>query len=435
MVEIKLGDQARLSLRTTSPSIAKARYRIADAALNRIWEEARSDLARSNVKALPKKYRQATIEDQTRLINDLAAEAIARAGTVDTPEVRDGYAAIIRADITDVMSRIGSGRSGIVDPADISFADLSSRWLGEYAAKRAPNTLRRYRSVVKDFTAVIGDKPIRSITGEEIYDWAAARMERVSVRTINSVDLTAIRSIFSYANSMASKRLLKANPAAGILMEGPRAARPEKVGFTDDEIAAILRASQAISIDDNNPTLSYAQRWCPWLCAYSGARIADITALRAEDIFEQKPCWAMKVFRRKTQTWATLPLHEHLVELGFVKFAQEIRTGPLFFDPTRHDPKSEATPAELRSRDLATWVQASVDIKSNAQPNHGWRHTFSNIAEDFMTRSASYGMTGHSEGTAGGIYRKATYRQLVNGIRKFPRYRINDGPYLPDNEG
>lgn len=425
MVPVKLGEQVRLSLRTTSQSVAKTRYRIADAALNRVWETARSDLAPSKVKSLPNGHRPATPESQRRTIAQLVSEAVEETSTIDSPEVRDGYAAILRADLTDFMSKIGDGRSGIVDPADISFADLSSRWFEEFTDKRAANTIRRYRSVVKDFTAVIGDKPIRSITPEEIYDWAAARMDRVSVRTINSVDLTAIKSMFGYANSMATKRLLKANPAAGILMEGPRAARHEKVGFSEDEIASILSASQAVAIDEANPTLSYAQRWCPWLCAYTGARITDITSLRAENILFQKPCWAMKIFRRKTQTWATLPLHEHLVELGFVEFAREIGTGPLFYDPRRHDPDSEAPPAELRSQDLARWIRTRVSIKSDAQPNHGWRHTFSNIAEDFMTRSASYGMTGHSEGNAGGIYRKATYRQLANAIQKFPRYRIN----------
>ena len=56
--------------------------------------------------------------------------------------------------------------------------------------------------------------------------------------------------------------------------------------FTAEEAATILKASLEPSASNEGEDLRNAKRWCPWLMAYSGARVNEITQLRKEDIFE-----------------------------------------------------------------------------------------------------------------------------------------------------
>jgi integrase len=86
------------------------------------------------------------------------------------------------------------------------------------------------------------------------------------------------------------------------------------------------------------------RRWVPWLCAYTGARVGELTQLRAGDVqARQGPAGSIWVLRLtpeagtiKTGRARTVPLHADLVRQGFPEFAQGALAaigpdGPLFF--------------------------------------------------------------------------------------------------------
>jgi integrase len=58
-------------------------------------------------------------------------------------------------------------------------------------------------------------------------------------------------------------------------------------GFNDEEAALILRQAGS--------ELDPMRRWIPLLCAYSGARIAEVCQLRGEDIIHQDGVWCLKI--------------------------------------------------------------------------------------------------------------------------------------------
>jgi integrase len=65
------------------------------------------------------------------------------------------------------------------------------------------------------------------------------------------------------------------------------------------------------------------RRWVPWLCAYTGARVGELTQLRAGDVqARQGPAGSIWVLRLtpdagtiKTGRARTVPLHADLVRL------------------------------------------------------------------------------------------------------------------------
>jgi integrase len=134
--------------------------------------------------------------------------------------------------------------------------------------------------------------------------------------------------------------LITANPMAEVSnVRLPTIPKTRSKAFTNDEVLTILKATLEPSVSREGEHLRNAKRWCPWLMAYSGARVNEITQLRKEDIFNKDGMWIMRITpdagRVKTKAYRLVPLHSHLVDQGFLKFVEGRPKGPLFFDPTK----------------------------------------------------------------------------------------------------
>lgn len=127
------------------------------------------------------------------------------------------------------------------------------------------------------------------------------------------------------------------------------------------------------------PEHAAARRWVPWLCAYTGARVNEMTQLRGEDIRREIgiPCLRItpEAGTVKNKTLRFVPLHEHLIEQGFLEFVRSRGDGPLFFDPgAKRGGKERGSLAARTGRHLGEWVrELGIDDPAVA-PNHGWRH-------------------------------------------------------------
>jgi integrase len=75
------------------------------------------------------------------------------------------------------------------------------------------------------------------------------------------------------------------------------------------------------------------------LCAYTGARVNEISQLRREDIFQVENLWCIRISPEagtaKDAKERVVPLHPHLIEQGFAKFAQATKRGKLFYSLKR----------------------------------------------------------------------------------------------------
>jgi integrase len=168
-----------------------------------------------------------------------------------------------------------------------------------------------------------------------------------------------------------------------------------------------------------------SRRWAPWLCAYSGARVGEITQLRGIDVVERDGAHALRITPEagtvKGRKPRVVPLHEHLIEQGFLDFAAKHGDRPLFYTQR----KSKKPPyAQARQR-LAEWVRSLGISDKELQPNHAWRHTFKQIADHAgITERASNYITGHAQKNVGATYGAPTLPQMADAMKKFPRYSL-----------
>ena len=169
------------------------------------------------------------------------------------------------------------------------------------------------------------------ITGDEAREWSRQLVTtKRKARTVNDVWLTAARTVFAWAGAIGHVQSF-----AGVRVTEPRRVEHRETdAFMPEEWGTILRAASAIGRPKT--TFQGAQRWVPWLCAYSGARPGEITQLRAVDIQDRDHVKAMVLTPDagtiKTSKARTVPIHRHLIEQGFLEFVKSRGKGPLFYD-------------------------------------------------------------------------------------------------------
>jgi hypothetical protein len=71
------------------------------------------------------------------------------------------------------------------------------------------------------------------------------------------------------------------------------------------------------------------------------SRAGEITQLRGHDVIERDGIKALRITPDagtvKTKEVRIVPIHDHLIEIGFLKYVSIGGSGPLFYDPTSPD--------------------------------------------------------------------------------------------------
>ena len=177
-----------------------------------------------------------------------------------------------------------------------------------------------------------------------------------------------------------------------------------------------------------------ARRWVPWLCAYTGARPGEMTQLRAEDVFQHRDAWVVRITPEAGTVKCgprIVPLHAHLIEQGFIELVKRQGSGPLFYNlkarrKERLDPAKPGQAPWVKSRDkLAAWVREIGVDDRNISPNHAWRHTFKHRAARppaKIEKRIRDAMCGHTPAAVGDEYELPTVDDLIEAMNAFPRY-------------
>jgi len=312
------------------------------------------------------------------------------------------------------------------DPGVTPWA-LFEQWVKE--TKPAPSTVDRWRAVFLNLKDEFSS--CEAITPEASQRWARKLVtaER-SASTVNDVWVTAAKTVFGWAQS---QRLLGPNPFVEVRIKVPHKSRTREKAFTPAEIKTILSA--ALQIQKPRTKMEAAKRWLPWLCAYTGARAGEIAQLRGADCIEEDEVSAIRITPEagttKTRDARVVPLHEHLIAQGFLKFVQANGKGPLFYredkaPPVDTDATNPPKPryAKVRER-IAEWVRKLGITDREVKPNHAWRHTFKQGCERHgITERLSDAITGHAALTVGRGYGAPSLQDKAAGLERFPRYQI-----------
>jgi integrase len=305
-----------------------------------------------------------------------------------------------------------------------------------YVAERKPatSTVNRWRAVFQDLEARFTGPDVQPLTPEAAQVWADGLVTAArSPITVRDIWVSAASTVYAWAKL---KRRAPDNPFSEVhVTVPPKISKRENPAFTPGEIKTILRA--AACIKNTAVPFAAAKRWVPWLCAYSGARVGEITQMRGCDIEARDGLHAMRITPDagtvKTRKAHSVPLHEHLIEQGFLEYVAKRGKGPLFYDrkdardtDVTSDPMKPKRPRAVKTRErLADWVRGLGVDDPEVQPNHAWRDTFKQIAERHgISERIHDAITGHKPKTIGRGYGPATVEDMAQALKKFPRYEV-----------
>ena len=292
---------------------------------------------------------------------------------------------------------------------------------------------RRWRPVFRDLSASLGHEDAGRITKADLIRWKDDLVTRLSPKTIKDVHLAAVRAIFAWAGENG---YLDNNPAISVRVRaGRRPRQSREKGFTRAEALAVLKAARDYEPAKSSnprtresPKLSAAKRWAPWLCAYTGARITEITQLRKEDVREEDGIHYLRISPEagsvKSDSFRDVPLHSHLVEIGFLDFVAASETGSLFYNA--RVTTAATHPAETVSGRISNWIRGLAIVGEDVAPNHGWRHRFKTIGrEEGIEERVLNAIQDHASRTAGEDYGDVTLKTKHQALEKFPRYLLS----------
>lgn len=318
----------------------------------------------------------------------------------------------------------------------VSLMGLVEDWWAEAKATgKSESTHESYRNSVKLLVKFLKHDDATRVTPQDIVAFKDYRLKTinpktgkpVSAKTVKASDLTAFKSVFDWA---VSNLKLPTNPASGVNVKLGKKVKVRERDFTADEIRALLIAADRVlagTARAKNQT-ELAKRWVPWLCAYTGARVGELVQLRKEDLMQDQEsgAWVLMVTPEagtvKGKERRDIPIHEHLIALGFMEFVKAAPKGYLFMTIK---PGSEFLGVwQSKKNRLAEFARETV-TDPNVAPNHGWRHTFKSRGfEAGIQEKVLDAICGHAPRSVGQAYGTVTMKTKVDAIRAFPRYQV-----------
>ncbi|QXQ05589.1 tyrosine-type recombinase/integrase [Sphingosinicellaceae bacterium] len=309
-----------------------------------------------------------------------------------------------------------------------------------YVAERKPSasTVRNWRPYITSLSHFLGHDEASRITAADVRQWTKKLLSEPNTRgnilaasTVNDGYLAAIKTVLGWGEE---NELITANVATAVRVRVPKRLKLRDRGFTELEAMTILRAA----LDPPDPKLSVerklAQRWVPWLCAHTGARVNELSQLRAEDVRQEGDIWCIRITPEagtvKDGTARVVPLHRQLIEQGFLKMVAAKGEGRLFYDPSRQrKPDVDNRQSKKVGEHIAAWVRRLGVNDPAVSPNHGWRHLFKTTARLVgMDPSARDVIQGHAAKSEGEKYGHYPLSALAAELAKRPSFDVTGPP-------
>jgi len=307
--------------------------------------------------------------------------------------------------------------------AAVSITDLFER----YAKAGSANlrTVSKWRPQVRSFVDHLGHDDATRVTRGDLNRWVEALVARgLAKTTITDSYVPAVRVTLAVA---FDDELIPANPASGLKVRAPKAVVTQDKDHSTEAAETILKATLEPSHGAVSERHRLARRWVPWICAYTGARVGEITQLRAMDIREEEGVWVFRITPEagstKDSKARSVPIHSHLIEQGVHKLAKADDPTPLFYDVPK-DGGSKVNPlSKQRASKLAEWVRG-LGV-TTPQPNHGWRHRWKTLARRAdIPAEVRDAIQGHVPRTEGENYGNQPLDVLQAAVEKMPRYNV-----------
>ena len=238
--------------------------------------------------------------------------------------------------------------------------------------------------------------------------------------------VNTISAVFSYAVQQGK---VQSNPVTGAVSDIKKSViSNDEQGYSTDDITTIF--SSKLFHDNYKPLRSdygKAHYWLPLMLYYTGARAEEIAQLYVADVDLNGEIPHIRIHAErddqsvKTGISRRVPIHQHLLELGFTDYVNTLESSGRLF------PKLTAGIAKKYHTGLGKWFAKFVRIelgidRAGLQPLHGLRHAFITSCRERNEREdIQRAITGHSKNDTARNYGRYPLSLMNNVIQGMPK--------------
>lgn len=310
----------------------------------------------------------------------------------------------------------------------------------KFKDKGKAKTHRDYRSEIDKFVKFIGHSDAERVTKANVREWRDALIAQgLSLKTINDKRLTAIKAVLAHGVAEFS---LNQNVADGIRDKRQQAAPNGPKGYSPEQAKTILQATFGGTSKELDPHYQRAVFWVPWICAYTGLRVSEVTQLQGRNVGNEDgfPIFVITPEDGSTKSgkaWTT-GIHPHLIEMGILDMFRAVGDGPAFYRAYPSGTDLQKISGKHRAKESASrvgdWVTAMLgETAPGGRPNHAWRHTFTTVTRDadLNKEARDYMLGSRSTTDAREAYGDWPPSVVCREIEKVPRFNVKETEYRP----
>jgi integrase len=271
--------------------------------------------------------------------------------------------------------------------ANHTIGEWLAHWLELKAKVRSPNTMTRYKQVMRDFIKSLGSRADLPLTHLSSKDVLRYRDGMLANKRLAQTANHSVKIVSAALNTAVRQQHMVSNPALAV--EHVKARIAQKGVFTREQIVKLLHSATG------------EWRGAILLGFYTGARISDVAKLRWESID-----LANKVIRftpSKTGKMLEIPLHRTLER----ELLKRPGVGKAFLFPSLAATKGTGGRSGLSGQFAAIMQQASVSGVITQREDgtravsslsfHSLRHTLaSELANKHVNEETRMKLLGHS---------------------------------------
>jgi integrase len=314
-------------------------------------------------------------------------------------------------------SGVGSGtRRTVSGGKPVKFDELIAGWAAE--KRPAEKTIYEWKRVLSQLASYLGHDDAARLQAEDLIAWKAKMIESgLRSKTIRDAKLAPVRAVLQWA---VDNDRLSTNVATRVVI-GVKSKPSESIrSFREDEAAVVLKAARS--------ERKAALRWVPWLCAYSGARVAEICQLRAEDVIQIDGIWCLRITPeagplKTSSSERAIPIHSAVIDEGFLDFVRETGSGPLF---PQLKPDKFGSRGGNGTKILGRWVRSLGIVDPRISPSHSWRHRLKTAARRYgLATDVVDAIVGHGRKTVADSYGEFPMEALHRELAKIPVLKLS----------
>jgi integrase len=293
----------------------------------------------------------------------------------------------------------------------VTLAAIFAAWADE---RQPPSKTREsWRRSVERFAAFlqenVGHDQAEKVTRKDVVRWKDHLLARgLSAKSVSDL-ISTIKTIYNHA--IQNEHLeRKDNPAVGVKVAKKVDQASKRLPYSDEDAVTILKATRSET---------GAKRWIPWLLLWTGARLDEVAQLTKEDVRQdlslvrelgQEAGWYIDIHPgapgegRRVKTAGSVrrvPLHQQVVDEGFVEWVLARPDGPLFDDLK---PDRWGSRGGTASTTMGPWVRC-LGITDPRKVLHSARHRFKDVCRAAgIPKDVHDALTGHTAGDVGSCY-------------------------------